>query len=108
MNEIHLEKLINEPKNGVELVRVIEILKSILEKGFSDRLHFVARTFYFRLITIRDEAGAEIEQSFYRRSCSRYRSTEDRPLFLVTFFVVDGQYQTDINSTVGVPSLGDG
>jgi hypothetical protein len=43
-------KLINQPKNGVELVRVIEMLKSIREKGFSDRLHFVARTFYFRLV----------------------------------------------------------
>ena len=43
-------KLINWTKNGVELVRVIETLKSIQECGFSVRLHFVARTFYFRLV----------------------------------------------------------
>jgi hypothetical protein len=43
-------KLINQPKNGVELVRGIEKLKSLQEGGFSDRLHFVTRTFYFRRV----------------------------------------------------------
>ena len=42
-------KLIDSPKNGVESVRRFNTLKIIQGKGFSDRLHFVARTFYFRL-----------------------------------------------------------
>jgi hypothetical protein len=41
-------QIINQSKNGVELVRGIERLKSLQRGGFSDRLHFVARTFYFR------------------------------------------------------------
>lgn len=42
-------KLINKSKNGVELVRVIEMLKAIREEGFSDKLHRMTPTFYFRL-----------------------------------------------------------
>ncbi|MGL4881346.1 MAG: hypothetical protein ACRC8K_09800, partial [Waterburya sp.] len=41
-------KLINQPKNGVELETVIEMLKNIRGKGFSDRLHYMTPTFYFR------------------------------------------------------------
>ena len=45
---ISFGKLINQSKNGVELVRGNEMLKSLQEGSFGDRLHFVARTFYFR------------------------------------------------------------
>jgi hypothetical protein len=45
-------KLINQSKNGVELVKVIEMLKTIREEGFSDRLHRMTPTFYFRLYNI--------------------------------------------------------
>jgi cellulose biosynthesis protein BcsQ len=43
-------KLINQPKNGVELETVIEMLKNIRGIGFSDRLHYMTPTFYFRLV----------------------------------------------------------
>jgi hypothetical protein len=43
-------KLINQSKNGVELVKVIEMLKTLREEGFSGRLHRMTPTFYFRLL----------------------------------------------------------
>jgi hypothetical protein len=44
------EKLIYWSKNRVESIGEIETLKSIQKVSFSDRLHFVARTFYFRQV----------------------------------------------------------
>ncbi len=42
------EKVIDRSKNGVELETVIGKLESIRENDFSDRLHYMTPTFYFR------------------------------------------------------------
>ena len=55
-----LGKLIEQSKNGLELVRAIETLKSIWIKGFSDRLHYMTPTFYFRQLAEKKVGGNQI------------------------------------------------